>query len=419
MQILEEDGDWSKDQFWVVVRFLRNSSRSNEILPVFDMWKEKEKSRINEFNYEEIVGLLCKEGKMEEATQALGEMKAHNLTPSSEIYNSIIHGYAKNQNFKEAIGFLSEMKEIDLSPGSRTYDGLIEAYGKYRMYDEIGLCLKRMELDCCSPDQITCNLLIQELSRGGLLQRMESVYQRMRSKRMNLNSSSLVAMLEAYANFGVLDKMEKMYKRVSNSKIILKEDLVRKLSTVYIKNYMFSRLDDLGLHLLSIGVKTDLVWCLRLLSQACILSRKGMDSIVEEMEEGKVPWSVTIGNISLLAYLKMKDFKHTRIILSELSARDVKPDVITISTLFDANKINFDGTATLETWRRRGLLYREVEMKTDPIVLAAFGKGCFLRSFEEAYKTLDPKVTESTRWTYHSLIDFVFRHHGKENFKTL
>lgn len=402
-----------------MVRFLRHSSRSNEILSVFDMWKEKERSRINELNYEEIIGLLCKEGKMKEATRAFGEMKAHNLSPSSEIYNSIIHGYAKNGKFDEAMLFLSEMKEVNLSPGSRTYDGLIEAYGKYRMYDEIGLCLKRMELNGCSPDHITCNLLVRELSHGGLLQRMESVYQRMRSKRMNLNSSSLVAMLEAYANFGVLDKMEKMYKRISNLKIMLKEDLVRKLATVYIKNYMFSRLDDLGLYLCSIGVKTSLVWCLRLLSQACILSRKGMDSIVQEMEEDKVPWNVTIANISFLAYLKMKDFKQIRILLSELSARDMKPDVITISTLFDASNINFDGTAILETWRRRGLLYREVEMNTDPLVRTAFGKGCFFRSFEEAYKSPDLKVTESTTWTYHSLIDFVVRHRGKENFKNL
>ena len=34
LQILRDDGDWTKDNFWAVIRFLRHASRSNEILQV-------------------------------------------------------------------------------------------------------------------------------------------------------------------------------------------------------------------------------------------------------------------------------------------------------------------------------------------------------------------------------------------------
>ena len=69
------------------------------MLQVFDVWKSKEKSRINEFNYEKIIGLLSDEGRMEDATSAFVEMKTFGLSPSLQMYNSIINVYAANANF--------------------------------------------------------------------------------------------------------------------------------------------------------------------------------------------------------------------------------------------------------------------------------------------------------------------------------
>ncbi|KAF5941929.1 hypothetical protein HYC85_019571 [Camellia sinensis] len=90
----------------------------------------------------------------------------HGLRPSSEIYNSIIHGFARKGRFKDALYYLKKMEEIDLKPDTETYDGLIQAYGKYRMYDEMDWCVKKMEVDGCPLDHITYNLLIQEFSRA-------------------------------------------------------------------------------------------------------------------------------------------------------------------------------------------------------------------------------------------------------------
>ncbi|KAK7306416.1 hypothetical protein VNO77_44355 [Canavalia gladiata] len=412
LRILTEDGDWSKDHFWAVVRFLRKASRFTEILQVFDMWRNIEKSRISEFNYNKIISLLCEEGLMEDALSALQEMKIQGLKPSLNTYNPIIHGLSKEGNFSDALHFFDEMKESGLEPESETYDGLIRAYGKFQMYDEMGKCVKKMELDGCCPDDITHNILIQEYSRGGLLQRMEKLYQRMYSKRMRLQYATLVAMLEAYTTFGMVEKMEKFYKRLLNSKTRLKDDLIRKMADVYIKNYMFSRLEDLGLDLRSAFGDSDLVWCLRLLSYACLLSKKGLGTVVREMQDAEANWNVTVANIIMLAYVKMKYFKHLRILLSQLPIYRVKPDIITMGILFDANRIGFDGSGALETWRRMGYLYRVVEMRTDSLVLTAFGKGHFLKSCEELYSSLHTEDREKKTWTYYDLIALLSKHTG-------
>ncbi|KAF5744336.1 pentatricopeptide repeat-containing protein [Tripterygium wilfordii] len=410
LQILQDEGDWPKEHFWAVIRFLRHASRAKEILQVFDVWNNTEKSRINEFNYEMIIGCLGEEGLMEEAVLAFKEMKSHGLHPSLQIYHSIIHGYARNCEFDDALSYLNEMKDVNLAPETDTYEGLIEAYGKCRMYDEMGMCVKKMELDGCLPERSTYNLLMRESARGGLLTRMERIYQTMRSKRMNFQPSTLIAMLEAYVDFGIVEKMERVIRRVLNSKTYLKEHLVRKMARVYIENYMFSRLEDLGLNVSSKTGRTDLFWCLRLLSHACLLSRKGMDSIILEMEEEKIPWNVTVANIILLAYLKMKDFTRLRALLAELPTLGVKPDIVTVGILFDAKMNGFNGKGIEETWRRMGLINWSVEMNTDALVLSAFGKGYFLKKCEQAYSSLEPEAREDKRWTYRYLVDMVAKH---------
>lgn len=404
MYILAQDGDWSKDHFWAAVRFLKNASRFVEILQVFDMWKEIEKSRISEFNYNKIIGLLCEDEMMEEALSAFQEMKVQGMKPSLDTYNPIIHGLSKAGKFSDALRFLDEMKESGLDPDSETYDGLIGAYGKFQLYDEMGECVKKMELEGCSPDHITYNILIQEYARAGILQRMEKLYQRMLSKRMRLQSSTFVAMLKAYTTFGIVEKMEFFFRKVLNSKSCLEDDFIRKMAEVYIKNYMFSRLEDLALDLCSAFGESDLVWCLRLLSYACLLSKKGMDIVVKEMQDAKINWNVAFANIIMLAYVKMKDFRHLRILLSQLRINRLGPDIVTIGIVLDASRIGFDGRGALESWRRMGYLDRVVELKTDSLVLTAFGKGHFLKSCEEVYTSLHPEDRERKKWTYNDLI---------------
>ncbi|KAJ4886411.1 hypothetical protein Rs2_26159 [Raphanus sativus] len=410
LRLLQEDGDWSKDQFFAAIRFFRHSSRLHHILPVFDAWKKLEpSSRINEANYEKIISLLCAErSMMDEAVRALQSMTHdYKMNPSLRIYNSIIRGYADDGKFEEALSFLNGMKENGVSPETETYDGLIQGYGKRGMYDEIVSCVERMESEGCLRDGVTCNLLVREFARGGLLGRMERMYQSLMSRKMTLEPVTLVSMLEAYAEFGVLEKMEETYDKVMRFGICLDEELVRRLACVYIDNLMFSRLDDLGR-----GIRrSDLAWCLRGLSHACLVSRKGLDYVVKEMSEeaGRVPWSTSFANIVLLAYSKMGDFRSVELLLSQLQRRrGVKLDLVTVGIVFDLSVgvAGFDGTAVFMSWKKSGFLDKDAEMKTDPLVHAALGEGQFLRSCNEVMKQ---SLEESKSWTYQYLLEVVVK----------
>ncbi|KAJ4873179.1 hypothetical protein Rs2_45158 [Raphanus sativus] len=167
------------------------------------------------------------------------------------------------------------------------------------------------------------------------------------SRKMTLKPVTLVPMFEAYVDFGVLN-MEETYDKILRFGICLDEELVRRLACVYIDKLMFSRLDDLGRRIR----RSDLAWCMRGLCQACLVSRKGLDYVVKEMNEARVPWSTTFANIVLLAYCKMGDFKSIKLLLFELGRRRVKLDLVIVGIVFDLSVAGgFDGTGVFMSWK--------------------------------------------------------------------
>nr|CAD1830146.1 unnamed protein product [Ananas comosus var. bracteatus] len=390
------------------VAFLAESGRSGEALQVFDYWKNNEIARINEANYSRIIRLLCERSFTSEAVSAFQDMKSHDLIPSLAIYNAIIHGFAREKKFDEAIATLEKISEVGLPRKSETYNGLIQAYGSHKMYDDMSKCVKRMESDGCFPDEVTYNILITEFARGGLIERVERIFRTLLSKRMNLQPSTLVAMLEAYTDLEILEKMEKAYNRVLKTKAFLKESLIRKLAKVYIKNHRFSCLEDLGNDIGGTVGRNDLVWCILLLSSACCLSRKGIESVVREMELAKAQFSITFANILAHFYLKMKDFRALDVTFMRARKENIKPDIVTIGILFDACKIGYDGTRVLEEWVRNGYLQDIAQMRTDELVLTAFGKGFFLMKCEKLYSLLESDKKRSRSWRYCDLISLAF-----------
>lgn len=375
---------------------------------MFDLWKDKETSRISDANYTRIIRLLCEQNSMEQAVLTFHDLERYGILPSLATYNDIIHGFARIKEFDKSRDTLSKMVETGLLPQPETYNGLIRAYGGYGLYDEMSKCVKKMEAEGCFPNEVTYNLLIGEFARGGLLERMEGVYRTLLSKRMNLQPHTLVTMLEAYADLGILDKMEKLYRRVLHSKAFMKESLMRKLATVYIEQRRFVRLEEFGNEISSRSGRTDLFWCILLLSCACLLSRKGIESIVREMDAAKVGFNITFTNILGLFYLKLKDFKALDGALARVETHNLKPDMVTFGILFDACKIGYSGTRVLEVWKRSCYLEGEVEINTDPLVLAAFGKGCFIKNCEKTFSSLRFKAKERKLWTYGNLISLVF-----------
>ncbi|CAL9195202.1 unnamed protein product, partial [Musa hybrid cultivar] len=413
LRLLTRDGDWPDDHFWAVVALLVETGRADDALKVFDSWKKIEMTRTSVANYSRIIKLFCRGNLMSEAMSAFQAMEECGLVPSLAIYNAIIHGFARKKDFDNSNVTFRMMLEAGLLPTPDTYNGLIRAYGSFGLYDEMSKCVKRMESSGCFPDEVTYNTLITEFARSGLTEKMERVCRVLNSKHMKLQISTLVAMLEAYADLGMLEKMEKAYHRVLRSNGFIKENLIRKLATVYIENYRFAQLEDLGNGISAKSGRTDLVWYIMLLSSACLLSKKGVESLVQEMKLAKVTVNITITNILAHFYLKMKDFRSLDIVFLQAKANKVKPDVMTFGVFFDACKIGYDGTWILEQWIKNGSLEEAVGLKADQLVVTAFGKGFFLKLCEKHYSSLHPKEKEKKRWRYSDMIKLVFRKKSK------
>ncbi|XP_020594456.1 pentatricopeptide repeat-containing protein At4g14190, chloroplastic-like, partial [Phalaenopsis equestris] len=248
----------------------------------------------------------------------------------------------------------------------------------------------------------------QEFSRGRLIEKMEKFYRILISKRMNLQICTLIAMLEAYSDLGILEKMEKMYAKVLNANVYIKDYLIRKMANVYIQHCRFPRLDEFGNEIGSKNGRTELVWCILLLSAVGLSSKRGINSIKQEMVRGKVRLSTTFTSIFALFYLKMRDFKALNAVFSEAMKQRVEPDIIMVGILFDACSVGYNCKYVLEKWRSYGWLEETAEMRTDPLVMSAFGKGSFILKCEEVYTSLGSKAKEKKIWKYDDLIKLFF-----------
>lgn len=367
-----------------------------------------EKSRASVVNYFQIIRLFCENNQIDKAMLIFQDMEKHGIPPSVPIYNAIIHGFARIKEFEESKALLTRMVEDDgLSPIPETYNGLIQAYGSHGFYDDMSKCVKMMESAGCSPNELTYNTLIQEFSRGRLLEKMEKFYRTLLSNRMNLQTSTLIAMLKAYSDLGILEKMERIYLKVLNSNGYIEKDLIRKVAKVYIENCRFARLEEFGYGISGRTGRTELVWCILLLSAAGLLSRRGMNSIAREMEISKVRLSTTFANIFALFYLKIKDFKALNGVFSEAVKHRAEPDMLTVCILFDARLVGYDCTNVLEKWRRYGYLEAGVEMRTDPLVMSAFGKGTSMLKCGKIYSSLGSEAKGKKLWKYSDLIRLV------------
>ncbi|CAA6668198.1 unnamed protein product [Spirodela intermedia] len=402
MEEVDDGGgdDWSSEELWAAAGFL-----------IFDEWRRRRSpGRATAANFSRLARLLCGGGAMEEAGSVFRQMAALDLPVPVSVYNSLVDGLAGDGDLAGAGEALRRMPELGLSPSPETFHGLLRAFGRKGMYDEMRL----------PPNASTFNLLIMEFAGGGLLEKMEATHRTLLSRRMKLLPAAVAAMIQAYAEVGNLEKMEKMYRRFSGCRAPLREDLIRKMALVYIQNYRFARLEEFGNEIASRtgrNRRTHLVWRLLLLAAALLLSRRGMESIAGEMKAAEVTPHITFTNSIALAHAKMKDFRDLEALLSKIGEEDggeLRPDLVTVGVLFDACSDGFNGGRVLDIWRRRRFLEQSAVMETDPLVIAAFGKGRFIKSCEEAFFSTVGGGEEGSRkaWTYVDLIRLVF-HGGK------
>ncbi|XP_031487539.1 pentatricopeptide repeat-containing protein At4g14190, chloroplastic [Nymphaea colorata] len=343
--------------------------------------------------------------------------RKHNAT---DQLSSALRFLKEEAGLEEAKHFLKQLEGDNLDCQAIAF--LIQAYGRLGLYDDLSRFAKSVGHLL---DEATYNLLLVEFASAGLVGKMEEHARRLLSARLPLKPKTKTAMLEAYANLGCLQKMDDAFFANRNRSTFVPGDrLVRKMAMVYLQNYRFSRLEDLGRQVsLRAGRRTPLACCLELLSHACILSRKGMDAVAREVKAAGV-WAddASFANAVALAYLKMKDPKSLSWwlasqfrILPHGGGDGVRPDMVTFGVAMDGYSSGLLGDGgVLQQWVKRGFLNEAAATRTDPLVIAAFGKGAFHRACEERYMTLhlNSREKELSSCSYQELLRLVSVHLG-------
>ncbi|CAE6076300.1 unnamed protein product [Arabidopsis arenosa] len=106
--------------------------KHEEALKLFD--ESFETGLANVFICNTILSWLCKQGKIDEATELLGKMESRGIGPNVVSYNNVMLAHCRKKNMDLARTVFSNMLEKGLKPNNYTYSILID--GCFKNHDE-------------------------------------------------------------------------------------------------------------------------------------------------------------------------------------------------------------------------------------------------------------------------------------------
>ncbi|KAK7374887.1 hypothetical protein VNO80_08330 [Phaseolus coccineus] len=121
--------------------------------------------------YNSVIPMLCKLGKLKDATRVFEIMNKNRCLPDGLTYSALIHGHGEGKNWKVAYDLLIEMLGLGLLPNFDSYN-LVESL--LREHDRLDLCVKL--------ERKLKNQKLQKLCRVGQL---DAAYEKAKSMLEN------------------------------------------------------------------------------------------------------------------------------------------------------------------------------------------------------------------------------------------
>ncbi|KAJ0098577.1 hypothetical protein Patl1_21885 [Pistacia atlantica] len=144
---------------------------------------------------ENVVRLLCREGKIQESRNLVRKVLAFGLEPSGFLLNEIACGYCEKKDFEDLLSFFIEMKcAPDILTGNKTVHTLCCIFG----VDRADFFMQELECLGFRPDEITFGILIGWSCREGNLRSSFIYLSEIFSRGLNPNArsySSLISVL--------------------------------------------------------------------------------------------------------------------------------------------------------------------------------------------------------------------------------
>lgn len=409
IEVLESLPEWNPVQFWGVVDFLAAHRRFAEALQVFDWWKAQPKYRAREQHYTTFIRMFGRARRSDIAQELFEEMKAVGIRPSVASLSSLLQGYAENGFFDRAEEILKEMEDSTTKPNAVTHTGLIYAYGKQGRYDYMTRVFNTMKRNGYSPEFHTYRCLIEAYSKGGLFSRMENTWREMDSNGFKPDPAIINSIIQGYADYGLMEQMNNTYMLLKDYRMFANRSALRSMAVAYIRCNKFYQL---GLFVKEVGLKRrdveNLLWNSLLLSYAANFQMRSLQKEFQAMMDVGFNPDLTTFNIRALGFSKMLMFWDLHVTVLHMHSVGVAPDMVTFGAVVDAyinGRMRFQKMfEALDELRMKGLA---PDVRTDPMVFEAFGKGDFHNSCETLLQ-ITPRPYGVT-WTYGLLTSFYLK----------
>ncbi|XP_077245649.1 LOW protein: PPR containing protein isoform X2 [Tasmannia lanceolata] len=199
-----------------VLEALDDSIRDNQwesALKIFRLLRRQHWYNPKCQTYAKLLTMLGKSRQHERATLLFQIMLSEGLTPSLDVYTSLVGVYGLSGLFDEAFRTIDEMKYVsDCKPDVYTYTILINCCCKLRRFDLISKVLTEMSYLGLEGTIVTHNAIIDGYGKAGMLELMESSLSDMlESGRCLPDVFTLNSFIWAYGNGGQIEKMERWF----------------------------------------------------------------------------------------------------------------------------------------------------------------------------------------------------------------
>lgn len=135
----------------------------------------KREFNLNNFNF--YIQVLARQGKREEAENALTKMEEMGIKPNMDTYNQLMVAYARDKNIEkceEVFDLLKNKKKM--VPNKFLYNSLLLAYAKNMKTHEADALMREMREEGINPDIVCYTTLIHAYKRAKLYNKCWELY---------------------------------------------------------------------------------------------------------------------------------------------------------------------------------------------------------------------------------------------------
>ncbi|XP_010538282.1 PREDICTED: pentatricopeptide repeat-containing protein At1g30610, chloroplastic isoform X2 [Tarenaya hassleriana] len=157
---------------------------------VHEFFRKIQKSSIpNALAYRVLVNTLWKEGKTNEAEQAVEEMERRGIVGSAALYYDLARCLCSAGRCDEGLKLIKKICRVANKPLVVTYTGLIQACLDSGNVQSASYIFNRME-EVCSPNLVCCNIMVKAYLQHGVFEEARELFQKMSEDGQRIETRS-------------------------------------------------------------------------------------------------------------------------------------------------------------------------------------------------------------------------------------